>query len=64
MPTLSDLEKKERYYEIFCQIYEDPRVQIYEIVDIGRFWRQVVEDIGLLSMSYHQSAKISAEKFH
>ncbi len=31
MPSLSEVEKKERYYRIFCQIYDEPRAQIYEI---------------------------------
>ncbi len=42
MPTLSDLEKKERYYEIFCQIYDDPRVQIYEISKALGIYRKSV----------------------
>lgn len=31
MPTLSEMEKKERYYNIFCHVYDSPRVEIYEI---------------------------------
>ena len=42
MPTLSDMEKKERYYDIFCQIYDDPRKQIYEISKVLGIYRKSV----------------------
>ncbi|KYK31937.1 MAG: winged helix-turn-helix domain-containing protein [Theionarchaea archaeon] len=42
MPTLSEMEKKERYYKIFCQIYENPRVQIYEISKALGIYRKSV----------------------
>lgn len=42
MPALSDVEKKERYYEIFCQIYDNPRLQIYEISKALGIYRKSV----------------------
>lgn len=42
MPALSEMEKKERYYEIFCQIYEEPRRQIYEISKALGIYRKSV----------------------
>ena len=42
MPALSDMEKKERYYKIFCQIYDEPRIQIYEISKALGIYRKSV----------------------
>jgi predicted transcriptional regulator len=42
MPALSDLEKRERYYKIFCQLYENPRTQIYEISKALGIYRKSV----------------------
>lgn len=42
MPALSDMEKKERYYKIFCQIYDNPRTQIYEISKALGIYRKSV----------------------
>jgi hypothetical protein len=42
MPALSDVEKKERYYKIFCHIYDEPRTQIYEISKALGIYRKSV----------------------
>jgi predicted transcriptional regulator len=42
MPALSKMEKKERYYKIFCQIYEEPRMQIYEVAKALGIYRKSV----------------------
>jgi DNA-binding Lrp family transcriptional regulator len=42
MPALSDMEKKERYYNIFCQIYDNPRTQIHEISKALGIYRKSV----------------------
>ncbi|MGD2248662.1 MAG: hypothetical protein PVF58_09665 [Candidatus Methanofastidiosia archaeon] len=42
MPTLSEMEKKERYYKIFCQVYDEPRAQIYEIAKSVGIYRKSV----------------------
>jgi hypothetical protein len=42
MPSLSKMEKKERYYKIFCQIYDEPRIQIYEISKVLGIYRKSV----------------------
>ncbi|MBU7024099.1 MAG: hypothetical protein HXS40_08005, partial [Theionarchaea archaeon] len=36
------MEKKKRFYQIFCQIYDDPRTQIYEISKALGIYRKSV----------------------
>ncbi len=42
MPALSEVEKKERYYDIFSNIYDKPRTQIYEISKALGIYRKSV----------------------
>ncbi|MGC1121361.1 MAG: hypothetical protein WBA22_09725 [Candidatus Methanofastidiosia archaeon] len=42
MPSLSEVEKKKRFYQIFCQIYDNPRTQIYEISKALGIYRKSV----------------------
>ncbi len=55
MPALSEMEKKERYYDIFCRIYDQPRIQIYDISKALGIYRKSVSralqemlDLGIL----------------